>query len=201
MYKFFLKSLFDKAISLLLIVVLFPLLIIVIIILILINRGSPFFIQKRTGYQEKDIFIIKFKTMRDLNDSKGFLLPDNQRLTIIGKILRITSIDELPQLFNVLFGSLSLIGPRPLLNSYLPLYSKDQLRRHDVKPGITGLAQINGRNQISWNEKFNFDLYYVDNLSFALDVVIFFKTIIKIIKMDGINQTKSRPMEPFNGKN
>ena len=201
MYKFFLKSFFDKIISLLLIVVLSPLLIIVTIILCLVNKGAPFFIQKRTGYQEKDISIIKFKTMRDLNDSKGFLLPDNQRLTIIGKILRITSIDELPQLFNVLFGVLSLIGPRPLLKRYLPLYSENQLRRHNVKPGITGLAQINGRNQITWNEKFNFDLYYVDNLSFILDIKIFFKTIITIIKMDGINQTQTRPMEPFNGKN
>lgn len=139
--------------------------------------------------------------MTDAKDTDGKLLPDNQRITKAGKIIRRLSIDELPQLINVLKGDMSLIGPRPLLFKYIPLYSEDQLRRHDVRPGITGWAQVNGRNSISWEQKFDFDIYYVDHLSFILDIKILWMTFIKVIRTEGVNQSDDRPMQPFNGNN
>lgn len=160
-----------------------------------------FFLQERPGYQQRSFQIIKFKTMTDKRNAEGKLLPDNQRLTTIGKWIRKLSLDELPQLINVLKGEMSLIGPRPLLFKYIPLYSPIQNRRHEVRPGITGWAQVNGRNSISWTKRFELDVYYVDNISFALDCRIFWMTIVKVLKREGINQSEARPMEPFNGSN
>jgi lipopolysaccharide/colanic/teichoic acid biosynthesis glycosyltransferase len=166
-----------------------------------VNDGEPFFLQERPGFKEQKFKVIKFRSMNNKKDSDGTLLPDNLRLTSVGKLVRKTSIDELPQLINVLKGDMSLVGPRPLLFKYLPLYSKEQRRRHDVKPGITGLAQVNGRNRITWTEKFSHDVYYVDNISFILDIKILFLTLKKVLVREGINQTEDRPMLPFNGKN
>lgn len=166
-----------------------------------VNDGKPFFLQDRPGYREKCIRIIKFKSMNDKKDEAGNLLPDNVRLTKVGRFVRATSLDELPQLFNVLKGDMSLIGPRPLLFKYLPLYKPEQRRRHEVRPGITGLAQVSGRNTISWHKKFEYDVYYVDNLSFRMDLNIFLKTIRKIIIREGVNQSEVRPMQPFDGTN
>lgn len=163
------------------------------------NRGGIFFIQKRPGRDEKAFKIVKFKTMSDRRDEAGNLLPDMQRITKIGGWLRKFSLDELPQLWNVLKGDMSMIGPRPLLFKYVPLYSDRERRRHEVKPGITGWAQVNGRNTISWEKKFELDLYYIEHLSFALDMKIVWLTIIKILKREGINQSELRPMQPFEG--
>jgi lipopolysaccharide/colanic/teichoic acid biosynthesis glycosyltransferase len=165
------------------------------------NKGSAFFFQDRPGQNEKKIRIVKFKSMTDEKDKEGKLLPDNERITRLGRFVRKWSLDELPQLFNVLKGDMSLIGPRPLLFKYIPLYSEEQRQRHHVKPGITGWAQVNGRNAISWHKKFELDVYYVENLSFGLDFKIFWKTILKIIKREGINQSQERPMQPFDGTN
>ena len=165
------------------------------------NRGKAFFYQERPGKDQVPFRIIKFKTMNDRTDNQGKLLPDNQRLTVFGNYVRKFSLDELPQLINVLKGEMSLIGPRPLLFKYIPLYSAEQNRRHEVRPGITGWAQVNGRNSISWTRKFELDVEYVDRLSFALDFKIFWLTILKIVKREGINQSEARPMEPFNGSN
>lgn len=165
------------------------------------NKGKPFFFQDRPGVNELKIRIIKFKSMNDETDEKGNLLADNLRLTTVGKFVRKTSLDELPQLINVLKGDMSLIGPRPLLFKYLPLYSSDQRKRHNVKPGITGWAQVNGRNSISWNKKFEYDVFYVTNLSFWLDLKIFILTIKKILIHEGVNQSNERPMQPFDGTN
>ncbi|GAB2680564.1 undecaprenyl phosphate N,N'-diacetylbacillosamine 1-phosphate transferase [Flavihumibacter cheonanensis] len=173
----------------------------VLIILIVSNRGNPFYFQFRPGLNEKIFKLIKFKSMTDKRNEFGELLPDSLRITAFGKFLRNYSIDELPQLINVLKGDMSLIGPRPLLVKYLDLYSTEQKKRHLVRPGITGWAQINGRNSISWNEKFELDIYYVNNLTFKLDLIIFIKTIIKVLKKSGINQSDSRPMTPFTGNN
>lgn len=201
MYNRLLKRLLDAVSSILLIIVLAPLGAIITILLALHFQSSPFFTQLRPGFKEKPIKIIKFKTMNEKTDEAGSLLPDKERLTSIGKIIRKLSLDELPQLFNVLKGDMSLIGPRPLLFKYLPLYNKEQRRRHEVRPGITGWAQVNGRNSISWQKKFEYDVYYVNNLSLALDIKIFWLTIYKILKREGVNQSKERPMQPFNGKN
>jgi undecaprenyl phosphate N,N'-diacetylbacillosamine 1-phosphate transferase len=165
------------------------------------NKGRPFFFQERPGYRQRPFKIIKFKTMNDKTDAHGHLLPDVQRMTSVGRWVRKLSIDELPQLLNVLKGDMSLIGPRPLLFKYIPLYSAEQNRRHEVRPGITGWAQVNGRNSISWGKKFELDVYYVDHLSFAIDFKIFWLTILKILKREGINQSDARPMQPFNGSN
>jgi undecaprenyl phosphate N,N'-diacetylbacillosamine 1-phosphate transferase len=181
--------------------VLSPIIIVTTLILFYLNKGKPFFFQKRPGFKEKQIYIIKFKSMTDEKDPDGNLLPDYKRMTSFGNFLRKTSIDELPQLVNVLKGDMSLVGPRPLLFKYLPLYSEDQRRRHNVKPGITGLAQVSGRNSISWAEKFKHDIYYVDNLSFLLDIKILFLTFKKVLVSEGVNQSEDRPMSPFNGKN
>ena len=188
-------------VSIIVLVITSPILLITFFVLGFQNNWSVFFFQERPGFRQKAFRIIKFKTMTDAKDIDGKLLPDNQRITKAGKIIRRLSIDELPQLLNVLKGDMSLIGPRPLLFKYIPMYSEEQLRRHNVKPGITGWAQVNGRNSISWKQKFDFDIFYVDNISFILDVKILWRTFIKVVKTEGINQTLDRPMQPFNGNN
>lgn len=165
------------------------------------NQGSPFFTQIRPGKHGKLFRVIKFRTMNEERDAYGNLLPDDMRLTAIGRFVRKTSLDEIPQLLNVIKGDMSLIGPRPLLTEYLSLYSREQARRHEVRPGITGWAQINGRNTISWSEKFRYDVYYVDSLSFLLDVKIFFITILKVFKAEGISGRGVATAEKFDGKN
>lgn len=180
MYVLYFKPLFDFILALLLLVVFSPLLCVIFVFLTIVNKGRPIFFQIRPGYHGKPFGIIKFKTMTDKKGENGELLPDNKRLTKIGKILRKTSLDELPQLLNVLKGDLSLVGPRPLLMDYLSKYNKEQARRHDVKPGITGWAQVNGRNTIAWKDKFEMDVHYVDNIGFFLDVKILIKTIVNV---------------------
>ena len=200
MYRSVFKRLLDIVVSLLLIVLLSPVLI-VIALLLRLEQKQIFFMQERPGRFEKPFRIVKFKSMNDARDSNGNLLPDFERLTKVGRFTRNHSLDELPQLFNVLAGSMSLVGPRPLLFKYIPLYSPDQRRRHDVRPGITGWAQVNGRNQISWTEKFKLDIEYVDNVSLLFDVRILWLTFAKVVRKEGINQSAERPMQPFNGKN
>jgi len=178
-----------------------PVILILIILLYIANKGKPFFFQERPGLNEKPIYIIKLKSMTDERDKEGKLLPDFKRLTRLGAFVRKFSLDELPQLINVLKGDMSLVGPRPLLYKYIPLFNEEQRKRHLVKPGITGWAQVNGRNAISWNEKFKLDVYYQQHISFVLDVKILFLTVLKVVKREGINQTAERPMMPFNGKN
>jgi lipopolysaccharide/colanic/teichoic acid biosynthesis glycosyltransferase len=165
------------------------------------NKGNIFFFQERPGFKQNKFNIIKFKTMTDQKDENDKLLPDNQRITTVGKIIRQLSIDELPQLWNVLKGDMSLVGPRPLLFKYIPLYSEQQLRRHEVKPGITGWAQVNGRNSISWTKKFALDVDYVNQISIGLDIKILYLTVLKVVKTEGVNQSESRPMQPFDGTN
>ncbi len=200
-YKIYLKRLLDFLTALLILLVLAPVLIISILILVFKNKGKVFFFQERPGINQKPFNIIKLKTMTDKRDINGLLLPDIQRMTKAGSIMRKLSLDELPQLINVLKGEMSLVGPRPLLFKYISLYSPEQLRRHEVRPGMTGWAQINGRNSISWTKKFNLDVYYVDNLSFFLDIKILWMTFLKVVKSEGVNQTAERPMEAFNGNN
>lgn len=195
------KRLVDITISLVLIIVLLPLFFFLWICLFIEHRQHPFFIQARPGLNEREFKMLKFKTMTDKTDNNGDLLPNFQRITWSGRILRKFSIDELPQLFNVLIGEMSLVGPRPLLFKYIPLYSAEQRRRHAVRPGITGWAQVNGRNTISWTQKFEYDVWYVDNISFCLDVRIICKTILKVLKSEGVNSGDEVTMPPFNGKN
>lgn len=201
MYKNVLKRAIDFGISAVALLIGSPLLFIVYIILRYQNKGKAFFFQERPGFNQQPFKIIKFKTMTDEKDTNGVLLPDNQRITKIGGIVRKLSIDELPQLINVIKGDMSLVGPRPLLFKYIPLYSQEQLRRHEVKPGITGWAQVNGRNSISWTQKFEYDSYYVRNVSFLLDLKIVGLTVLKVIKKEGVNQSDDRPMLPFDGAN
>ncbi|MBI6117331.1 sugar transferase [Salegentibacter maritimus] len=201
MYKHFFKKILDFFIAFTALLVFSPLLIPITILLALANAGKPFFFQRRPGKNGQIFNIIKFKTMTDERDAEGNLLPDEKRLTVVGKFVRKTSIDEIPQLINVLKGDMSLIGPRPLLPQYLSLYSERQKKRHDVKPGITGWAQVNGRNAISWTKKFEYDVWYVENLSFALDLKIIFKTIKKVLISEGINTANMATTEAFNGKN
>lgn len=202
MYKNFFKRILDFIISLLALICLSPILLVVTIWLHFANKGAgAFFFQERPGKDAKIFKIIKFKTMTDERDADGNLLPDAQRLTKVGKFVRSTSIDELPQLINVLKGDMALIGPRPLLVQYLPLYSIEQARRHEVRPGITGWAQCHGRNAISWTEKFKLDVWYVDNVSLKTDINIIFTTIKKVIKRDDISQVGNATMEVFNGQN
>ena len=201
MYKNYFKRILDIILSFSLLILISPIILVVGILLMLQNKGTAFFFQDRPGKNEKKFTIIKFKSMTDEKDESGNLLPDNQRLTKLGDLIRRASLDELPQLFNVLKGDMSLIGPRPLLFKYLPFYSKDQKRRHEVKPGITGWAQVNGRNAISWTKKFELDVYYVDHLTFLLDLKILWLTCIKVFKREGINQSTDRPMQPFTGNN
>lgn len=197
MYQNLLKPFFDLFGALLLVVIASPLIILVAVVLLFSNAGSPFFLQKRPGKNERIFTIIKFKTMNDKKDRNGNLLPDSERLTAVGKFVRSSSLDELPQLFNVLMGDMSFIGPRPLLPQYLPLYNEFQKKRHNVKPGITGWAQINGRNAISWEQKFEYDVWYVSHQSFALDLKILFKTVEKVFKKDGISQEGQATAEQF----
>ena len=193
------KSIFDKTLALFLIILFSPIYI-VISLLIFFKMGSPIlFRQKRPGYKEKIFGIYKFRTMTNEKDEFGNLLPDDKRLVGIGKFIRSTSLDELPQLFNVLKGEMSFVGPRPLLEEYLPLYNEKQKRRHDVKPGITGWAQVNGRNTISWDQKFDYDVWYVDNQSFWLDIKILWLTFLKVVKRSDISSSTSSTMEKFTG--
>lgn len=199
MYKYFFKPLFDICFTIIGLILAFPLLLLVTIGLCFANYGKPFFYQIRPGKNGKLFKIIKFKTMNDKKDAKGNLLSDEFRLTKIGKFVRKTSLDEVPQLLNVLKGDMSIVGPRPLLPEYLPLYSQIQNRRHKVKPGITGWAQVNGRNAISWQQKFAFDVWYVDNISFLLDLKIVFLTAKKVIMKEGINSQGQFTTQPFKG--
>lgn len=201
MYKHFFKRVFDFFIALIGLIILSPIFIGVTIGLYFANQGKPFFFQARPGLNEKIFKIIKFKTMNDKKDAKGNLLSDAERLTPIGAFVRKTSLDEIPQLINVLKGDMAIIGPRPLLPQYLPLYNETQKRRHNVRPGITGWAQVNGRNAISWTRKFELDVWYVDHLSFILDIKIFFLTIKKVVVREGISQEGQVTMEGFNGNN
>ncbi len=199
MYKDYFKRIIDLLAATFGLLLLSPLFLFIMIGLYFANSGKPFFFQSRPGKDGKIFKIIKFKTMTDKRDPEGNLLPDGDRLTKIGSFVRKTSLDEIPQLINVLIGDMSLIGPRPLLTHYLHLYSETQNRRHEVKPGITGWAQVNGRNAISWDKKFEYDIYYVDHVSFALDCKILIKTVLKVVKSEGINAADSSTIEPFGG--
>jgi lipopolysaccharide/colanic/teichoic acid biosynthesis glycosyltransferase len=199
MYTNWIKPFFDFFAALIALILLSPVVGIVTLLLSIVNQGSPFFIQARPGKAGIVFQLIKFKTMNDRKDENGQLLSDEIRLTMVGKWVRKTSIDELPQLINVLKGDMSLVGPRPLLIEYLPLYSEDQSRRHDVKPGITGWAQVNGRNAISWDEKFELDVWYVDHQSFWLDLKILWMTLIKVFAAKDINAQNAATMEKFTG--
>jgi undecaprenyl phosphate N,N'-diacetylbacillosamine 1-phosphate transferase len=202
MYKYLFKRIIDFTLSLLGFIIICPVFLFIWIWLTIANRGAgAFFFQERPGKDEKIFRVIKFKTMNDRKDALGNLLPDSQRLTRVGRFVRSTSLDEIPQLLNVIKGDMSLIGPRPLLVQYLPLYDKTQRRRHEVRPGITGWAQVNGRNAISWEQKFAYDVWYVDNVSLSLDVKILLKTIQKVFKREGISSDSSATMEPFKGDN
>lgn len=202
MYAHFLKRLFDFCISLVAIIVLSPILVVVTIWVHFVNKGAgAFFTQERPGKDAKIFRVIKFKTMTDERDADGNLLPDVQRLTRVGKVVRSLSLDELPQLFNVLKGDMALIGPRPLLVKYLPLYTKEQMRRHEVRPGITGWAQVNGRNAITHTKKFEYDVWYVDHLSFALDVKILWMTVLNVLRRKDISTAGEATAPTFNGHN
>ncbi|MEI3461960.1 MAG: sugar transferase [Bacteroides eggerthii] len=202
MYSHFLKRILDFLIVFCVLVTIWPILLLLIIWLHFANKGAGvFFTQERPGKNSKIFKVIKFKTMTDECDANGDLLPDEQRLTKVGKFIRSTSVDELPQLINVLRGDMALIGPRPLLPQYLPLYNKEQARRHEVRPGITGWAQVNGRNAISWTKKFELDVWYVDHCSFILDLRIIVLTIKKVFVREGISSETSATMEYFTGNN
>ena len=202
MYIFILKRILDFIISLIAIICISPVFLILNVYLHFANHGAgAFFFQQRPGKDGKIFKVVKFKTMTDERDRDGNLLPDDKRLTKVGKFVRSTSLDEIPQLINVIKGDMSLVGPRPLLVQYLPLYSKEQARRHEVRPGITGWAQVNGRNAISWKQKFEYDVWYVDNMSFWLDVKILFLTVKKVFVREGISSQTSVTMEVFNGNN
>ena len=202
MYKCFFKRLIDFLIVLTALLVFWPFLLIIYLWLSIANKGAgAIFYQERPGLHGKIFKVMKFKSMTDERDSEGNLLPDAQRLTPVGKFVRSTSIDELPQLLNVLKGDMALIGPRPLLPQYLPLYNKEQARRHEVRPGITGWAQCNGRNAISWTKKFEYDVWYVDHCSFLLDLKIIFLTVKKVLIREGISQQGEATMEFFTGYN
>jgi undecaprenyl phosphate N,N'-diacetylbacillosamine 1-phosphate transferase len=198
-YETFVKPLADRFTALVLVLILIPVIVSVALVLALSNRGRVWFVQERPGYRERPFRVIKFRTMRDTYDAMGNPLPDEMRLHRVGKMIRSASLDELPQLFNVLTGDMSIVGPRPLLMEYLPLYSEAQRKRHGVKPGITGWAQVNGRNAISWPEKFAFDTWYVEHVSFVLDVKILFLTLAKVIRSEGITSATSVSMEKFCG--
>jgi lipopolysaccharide/colanic/teichoic acid biosynthesis glycosyltransferase len=201
MYRQFCKTLIDTAIAFILLLITLPITVIITILLYVYNNGTPFFFQERPGLNGKLFRIVKFKTMNDKRDAQGNLLSDAERLTVVGAFVRKTSIDELPQLLNVLKGEMSLVGPRPLLPEYLLLYNNRQSRRHEVKPGITGWAQVNGRNTISWQQKFEYDVWYVENLSFPIDVKILYMTVLKVFKSEGINSNQAATIEKFSGNN
>lgn len=199
MYKSFIKRILDFIAALIGLVLLLPIFVFITLFLSIANQGKPFFFHKRPGKDDKMFEVIKFKTMNDKKDSDGELLSDAERLTKIGAFVRKTSLDEIPQLLNVLKGDMSLVGPRPLLPEYIELYSKEQKKRHKVKPGITGWAQVNGRNAISWKQKFEYDIWYVENLSFLLDLKILLLTIKKVVASEGISSDTSATMEKFKG--
>lgn len=203
MYKHYIKRFLDFLISLIAIIALSPLFVTIIVALFLANKGSVFFLQERPGLHNKIFKIVKFKSMTDEKDENGLLLPGEKRVTKVGKFIRKTSLDELPQLFNVLKGDMSLIGPRPLMPSYLKLYTPEQMRRHLVRPGISGWAQVNGRNAISWTKKFEYDVWYVDHISLLLDMKIIYLTIINVIRNKDINQGDGLVGSPegFRGNN
>lgn len=198
-YRNFFKPLLDFFTALIVIIITSPFLVCAALALAFTNRGKIWFFQLRPGQHERIFKVMKFKTMNDACDAAGSLLPDEMRLTTVGLFIRKTSLDELPQLFNVLKGDMSIVGPRPLLVEYLPLYSEAQRKRHLVKPGITGWAQVNGRNAISWQQKFLFDAWYVENQTFLLDLKILFLTVVKVLKSEGINSETSVTMEKFKG--
>ncbi|WP_298488398.1 sugar transferase [uncultured Maribacter sp.] len=197
-YKLF-KAIVDFFVALIALLILSPVFISITIFLYFANQGKPFFYQERPGKNGKVFKIIKYKSMNDKKDESGKLLPDFKRLTTVGKFVRKYSLDEIPQLLNVLKGDMSIVGPRPLLVSYLPLYNENQRKRHNVKPGITGLAQVNGRNALSWDQKFKYDIKYVENISFMLDVKILLKTVKKVFISDGINANDNTTMKEFTG--
>lgn len=199
MYKHFFKPLFDFLLSGLALIVLSPFFLLFTLIVAIAMKGNPFFVQKRPGKNGKIFSMIKYRTMTNAKDKDGNLLPDEDRLTGFGKLMRKLSIDELPEIFNIFVGDMSIVGPRPLLVQYLPLYNETQARRHEVRPGLTGLAQVSGRNAISWAQKFEKDVYYVDHISLLLDVKILFMTVGKVLKRDGINQEGQATMEFFTG--
>lgn len=199
MYKSTFKRIVDFILASLTFIILSPIFLLVIILLFIANHGKPFFFQYRPGKNERIFRIVKFKTMNDKRDQEGNMLPDEKRLTMVGKFVRKTSLDEIPQLLNVIKGDMSLIGPRPLLVEYLQLYSDFQKRRHEVRPGITGWAQVNGRNTISWTRKFEYDVWYVDHVSFRLDMKILWMTVKKVFKSEGISSGTSATMEVFTG--
>jgi undecaprenyl phosphate N,N'-diacetylbacillosamine 1-phosphate transferase len=199
LYRNYFKRIFDMIIGLLALCIFSPVFLIITLLLFFSNNGKPFFFQIRPGKNEKLFRIIKFKTMSDKRSVTGELLPDADRLTYVGKLIRKLSIDEIPQLLNVIKGDMSLIGPRPLLVEYLSLYNAYQKRRHEVRPGITGWAQVNGRNAITWRQKFEYDIYYVDHLSFILDIKILFLTFVKILQAKGISAEGYATMEKFTG--
>ena len=202
MYKHFFKRFFDFWISLIVLIVISPILLVVTIWLHFANKGAgAFFLQDRPGKDGKIFKVIKFKTMTDERDAEGNLLPDEVRLTKVGRFVRSTSIDELPQLINVLKGDMALIGPRPLLVQYLPLYSPEQMRRHEVRPGISGWAQCHGRNAIKWTQKFEYDVWYVDHLTMVTDMKVIVLTLLEVLQRNGINEEGSATIEPFNGNN
>ncbi|MDY3547626.1 sugar transferase [Riemerella anatipestifer] len=199
MYRNCFKRIIDFSLALVGFILLLPIFLIVMVLLTIANQGKPFFFQKRPGFNERIFSIIKFKTMNDKKDVQGNLLSDAERLTAVGKFVRKTSLDEIPQLLNVIKGDMSLIGPRPLLPQYLPLYNDEQKKRHNVRPGITGWAQVNGRNAISWQQKFEYDVWYVHNLSLFLDIKILFLTVKKVFVSEGISQEGQATIEPFKG--
>lgn len=201
MYQKYFKPLLDFLVALVGCIILFPVFVLVTILLAIANRGNPFFIQVRPGKDAKLFKIVKFKTMNDDRGENGLLLSDSERLTPIGSFIRKTSLDEIPQLLNVLKGDMSLIGPRPLLPEYLDHFNDFQHQRHKVRPGITGLAAVKGRNSLSWNKKFEYDIEYVNNVSFSLDFKILWLTVLKVIKSEGINSANMATTEPYNGKN
>ena len=201
MYQQIVKPFLDKLSALIILAIASPLFILTVFLIAIANKGKIWFVQPRPGRKEKIFTVIKFRTMNDARNERGELLSDEDRLTWIGTIVRKTSLDELPQLFNVLKGDMSLVGPRPLLIEYLPLYNEVQKRRHEVKPGITGWAQVNGRNTITWLKKFEYDVWYVEHQSFWLDIKILFLTVIKVFKAEGISSTTSVTMEKFRGNN
>lgn len=198
-YCHLIKPIFDRLAALIILVVTSPLFLVVMALLFFINRGHIWFIQPRPGKDGKIFHVIKFKSMNDMRDAQGNLLPDEKRLTTVGKFVRRTSLDELPQFINVLKGDMSIVGPRPLLVEYLPRYTAEQRRRHEVLPGITGWAQVNGRNAVSWQDRFAHDLWYVENISFAVDLKILFLTVLKVFRAEGISSRSSVTMEKFEG--
>jgi lipopolysaccharide/colanic/teichoic acid biosynthesis glycosyltransferase len=198
-YASVIKPFLDTLVALIILIIALPLLLGAMVALAIANRGNIWFLQPRPGKNGRIFRVIKFKTMTDQRDAAGVLLPDAKRLTATGQFLRKTSLDELPQLINVVKGDMSIVGPRPLLVEYLPLYNAEQQRRHDVRPGITGWAQINGRNAISWKQKFELDVWYVANMSFILDIRILFLTFIKVFRAEGISSATSATMEKFTG--